>query len=646
MPKTASVRGMHRLVAALLLVAVSPAQSGGQSNQEAVMSGFLAGQQAMQAGDFGEAETAYRQVLELAPELSEARANLGLVLFLQGKFEETVEQLARVTDEKPELPAAHLFLGLGHLKLGSPGEAIPSLEQALEYSPDNLEARQALAACYLAESDYAGAVREFQAAFSHEQDQAEAWFRLGRDYMNLMSELAGGLVVGQPDSVWASRLGADMLGLSEAWEAAIPYYEAALARRPDLPGLHASLGDARLRIGELDAAEEAFRAELQLDSRAERALLGLAGASLARGDAGAALDYVSRVWEYFPQGLLHRPDFPADSISPDSALELIARLPQADGAPSRFLQSILFERSGAKDRAVVQRSLVAGYVERTAAPEAGALPAEERCRQHLHKSCVEELESRPTLSRAAMLALGRAYLALRQEERAVIAFTHAIRGAEDGSPEGVYWTVRTLQALADRCFRQVEALAPGSWRVHQLRAEAHRQRQADDEAISEYRRAIELKPDEAELHRSLGLIYLLNNAYDEAERSLERALALDRFNAKTLYFVGRLFIARQEHAASIEYLETALRLDPNLIEARPSLGRAYLRVGRFKEAAAELNQGLAFDYYGDIHYSLFQAYRQLGDLDEAKKALDRSTAMRRSSFARDRSKFDRWIKSE
>ena len=637
---------MHLLVAGLLLTAFSLAQPSSQFSQEAVTSGFLAGQKAMQAGDFREAETAYRDVLELAPELSEARANLGLVLFLQGKFTETVEQLARVTDEKPELPAAHLFLGLGHLRLGSPAKAIPSLEQALEYSPDNLEARRALAACYLAESNYAGAVREFQAAFSHERDKTEAWFRLGRDYMNLMSELAGGLVVGQPDSVWASRLGADMLGLSEAWEAAIPYYETALARRPDLPGLRASLGHARLRLGDLKAAEEAFRAELQLNRRSERALLGLASASLARGDAGAALEYVGRVWEYFPQGLLNRPDFPAHLISPDSALGLIARLPEADGAPSRFLQSILFERSGNEARAVLQRSLLAGHVERTPAPDPGTLSPEERCSQHLYKSCVEELESRPTLSRAALLALGKAYLALGQEERAVIAFTHAMRGAEDGSPEAVYWTVRTLQALADRCFRQVGALAPGSWRVHQLRAEAHRQRQADDEAISEYRRAIDLKPDEAELHRSLGLLYLLNNAYDEAERAFERALALDSSNARTLYFVGRLFIARQQHAASIEYFETALRLDPNLIEARPSLGRAYLRVGRFEEAAAELKQGLAFDYYGDIHYSLFQAYRQLGDLDEAKKALDRSTAMRRSSFARDRSKFDRWIKSE
>ena len=155
-----------------------------------------------------------------------------------------------------------------------------------------------------------------------------------------------------------------------------------------------------------------------------------------------------------------------------------------------------------------------------------------------------------------------------------------------------------------------------------------------------------LKPDLPELHRSLGLIHLLNNAYDEAQQSLDKALELDAANPRTLYVMGRLRVARQQHGESIPYLERALRLDPNLVEARPSLGRAYLRTGRFREAAIQLEKGLVLDYYGDIHYSLFQAHRRLGNLKEAKAALDRSVEMRKSSFARDRGKFDRWIRSE
>ena len=190
----------------------------------------------MQAGRFSDAEAEYREVVRLMPGLSEARANLGLVLFLQGEYADSVAQLEQVASERPDLPAAHLFLGLGHLKLGQPRQAIPFLERSLRATPGNLEARRALSACYLAEADYASAVREFRAAFSHSSDKAQAWFLLGRDYMGLMSELAGSLVVGKPDSVWAARFGADMLGMSLAWDAAIPSTRRPSPSGPTFPG--------------------------------------------------------------------------------------------------------------------------------------------------------------------------------------------------------------------------------------------------------------------------------------------------------------------------------------------------------------------------------------------------------------------------
>lgn len=642
--------GAKRIGAALLAAGLAAVAALAQANSpaatDAVRSRFVAGQEALNARNFPQAEEAYRGLLELAPDLAEARANLGLVLFLQGKFQAAVTELGRVAGEKPDLGAAHLFLGLSQLKLGAPGRAIPSLERVLRHEPGNLEARRALAACYLAQKDYASAVREYQAAFSHTPDRTEAWYRLGRDYMNLMSELAGALVVGRPGSVWSSRLGADMLGLSQAWDAAVQYYEAAVAKKPDLPGLHASLGQASIRLGAWDAAESHFRAELGIDPFSEDAWLGLAEVSLVRGDAAGALESVARVWAANPRWLLSGREFPLLRIPAKRALSLIAGLPRADGGPSRFLQAALFGEAGGPERARLHLSLLEGELRKAPLPAAGGHSAEELCRRHLFASCAEKLASRPSLARSELLQIGRAYRALGQDERAVIAFTHALKGSAAAAPEAEYWTVRTLQSLADGCFRQVEALAPGSWRAHQLRAEAYRQRQEDDRAIAEYMNAIEANPDEPELHRSVGLIQLLNNAYDEAESSLRRALELDGSNPRTLYFVGRLFVARQQHAEAVPYLEAALRLDPNLVEARPSLGRAYLRVGRFEDAATQFERGLVLDYYGDIHYSLFQAYRQLGKAEDARRALERSTAMRRSSFARDRSKFDRWIKSE
>ena len=641
---------LRRIFASLLAVCCLPLSAAAQPVEGVpsteTVSRFQAAQEALQEGRFAAAESAFRALLEADPDIAEARANLGLALFLQGKYVAAVAELEGVAAAKPDLAVAHLFLGLGHLKLGAPAEAIPALERSLEGDPRNLDARRALAACYLAEGDYAGAVREYQAVHSLTPDKAEAWHVLGRNYMNLMSELGGRLVNSQPDSAWAARLGADMLGLSQAWEASAQYYESALAMDPAMPGLRASLGSARLRLGDQAAAAEDFRAELRIDPYSEPALLGLAEVRLARGDAAGALADVESVWASFPRWLAKRFEFPVQVFPRDTALELIGRLPRADGGPARFLQAALFAAGGEQERATLQRSMFLRELER--APTRSANDAEPRhlCREHLYVACAEGLVSRKSLSRADLLTLGRAYFALDDLDRAVVAFAHAMRGAEVDVPEAMYWTVRALRLMADRCFEQVERLDPTSWRVHQMRAEALQQRQLDDDAITEYRKAIDINPEEAALHRDLGLLYLLNNDYERAQQSLERALGLDGANPRSLYFLGRLHVAKQLHPESIRFFEAALRLDPNLVQARPSLGRAYLRVGRAEEAVAELTKGLALDYYGDIHYSLFQAYRRLGKLDEAKMALDRSTAMRKRSFVRDRGKLDRWIKGE
>ena len=631
-------------LAAVLLAGLAVGDLGAEPN--AVQERFQAAQAAMQSGRFAEAEIEYRAVLEATSDLPEARVNLGLVLFLQGKYAETVAQLERVAAAEPDLPVAHLFLGLGHLKLGAAAKAVAPLERSLRHDPANLEARRALAACHLALADYAAAVREFQAAFAHNPDKAEAWHLLGRDYMGLMSDFAGRLVVRTPDSIWASRLAADMLVLSEAWDAAAGYYATAIAKSRGLPGLHAALGAALLRQGSLDDAATQFQAELEIDARSEQALLGLAEVSLAHGDAAAALQHVSAVWDSFPQGLLSGPGFPVRSIDLGHAAALQPALAQAEGGAASFLRWALFGAARNMAQAAAERLRFESALQTVATRAAGQSPAAELCREHLYAACAQALESRRSLTRGELLLLGQAYLALGRREGALVAFTHAMTGAAGELPEALYWTVRTLQSLADQCFQQVGLLAPGSWRVHQLRAEAHRQRQADDEAIAEYRTALEIKPDEAELHRSLGLIYLLNNAYDDAQRALERALELDGANPRTLYFAGRLFVAKQQHAESIGFLETALRLDPNLVEARPRLGRAYLRVGRYEEAVAQLERGLVLDYYGDIHYSLFQAHRSLGNRERAQEALERSTEMRKRSFARDRGRLDPWIRGE
>ncbi len=78
--------------------------------------------------------------------------------------------------------------------------------------------------------------------------------------------------------------------------------------------------------------------------------------------------------------------------------------------------------------------------------------------------------------------------------------------------------------------------------------------------------------------------------------------------------------------------------DPSLLEARPVLGKAYLKVGKPDLAVAQLVRSTRIDRYGDLHYLLYQAYRGEGKTELAARALARSEELRRKSATDDQAK--------
>jgi len=274
-------------------------------------------------------------------------------------------------------------------------------------------------------------------------------------------------------------------------------------------------------------------------------------------------------------------------------------------------------------------------IERSSQQE--AFPSRVSCENHQERLCAKFLAAQKQLGAADLLRLGRALFILGQDDAASDAFAVAL--ARTGrSPEAMYWLSRTYLRLADDCFNRLTASYPDSWRTHELKAEALHLRQADKEAILEYQAAERLNPNDPKTHEALGEIFLDENSREEARVEVETALRLNPSGARSLYLMGRLYVSQREPEKGIPYLEGALRYDPGLIEARALLGKAYLKAGKAASAAAQLEQAVATDRYGDLHYLLYQAYRQEGKTQLAAQALARSQELRRKSQADDQAK--------
>ncbi|MBO0911594.1 MAG: tetratricopeptide repeat protein, partial [Acidobacteria bacterium] len=537
--------------------------------------------------------------------------------------------------ERPNMLAANVIAGMDYVKLAEPKRAVPFLEHALELDPKNPEAHRALASCYLRQENFRGATAEFRQLASLDPDKGGAWFRLGHEYLDLSARLAYRGARLYPDSAWGHRFLGDLLFERSQWDDARKEYQKALAVEPRQAGLHTSLGQALLHGGHLENADSEFHAELELDSSYELAWLGLAELALRKRQAAAALKDVNQAWEASPEFLALEKEFPTIELTAESARTLLADLETLPESPAKHLLLASLYRVAApgadRDREweTFQNQVRSRQTTSPAVPE-----NEGACKAHRYSACRRWLEKQKTLSGGERLLLGRIEIALRQYDSAADELNQ-VAGHTKENAEASYWLARAYQALGAQAYSELEEAFPDSWRMHQLRGEAAALRKNYNDAGKEFRRAVEMRPEDPELHEALGELELDVHANQEARSELESALRLDPLRPRALYLLGRLYEQNREDEKAIPYLEKAARLEPDLSEASSLVGAAYMHLGRAREALPYLRNAAPFDHYGNVHYQLYVAYRKLGQAELAKKALARSEDLRHSSLEHD-----------
>lgn len=121
-------------------------------------------------------------------------------------------------------------------------------------------------------------------------------------------------------------------------------------------------------------------------------------------------------------------------------------------------------------------------------------------------------------------------------------------------------------------------------RIGQLEAQSGR----FDEAITAYRRALEIDPDCIPARLELAGRYLDSELPDEARGEYARVIALDPDSADAHYGLAELDLRAGRLKEAAEQARRAVRIDPEHRRARYVLARALIRAGRSKEATEAL----------------------------------------------------------
>jgi DNA-binding winged helix-turn-helix (wHTH) protein/TolB-like protein/Tfp pilus assembly protein PilF len=138
-------------------------------------------------------------------------------------------------------------------------------------------------------------------------------------------------------------------------------------------------------------------------------------------------------------------------------------------------------------------------------------------------------------------------------------------------------------------------------------------------AESDFKRAVELKPNDIEMRTNFSALLTEQMRFDEAFAEMKRAQEIDPLSYAVSLRVGVLLYQTRRNEQAIEHHREAVALYPNYAEPRAGLGYALRQKGMYKDAIAEIERAVGMERRDRMLSELGHTYALAGRKDEAIK---------------------------
>ncbi|MEN3332354.1 MAG: eukaryotic-like serine/threonine-protein kinase [Blastocatellia bacterium] len=178
-------------------------------------------------------------------------------------------------------------------------------------------------------------------------------------------------------------------------------------------------------------------------------------------------------------------------------------------------------------------------------------------------------------------------------------------------------------------YPRAEAAAQAALRLDETLPEAHtmlailnyKYRWNQAQAEKEFRRALQLDPNDAATHMYYASFLMENGRLGESLIESDTALRLDPLNLVINSNRAIILVSSRRYAEAIEQCRKTLQIESRLAAAHVVLARALAQQRQFVEALGELREGMK--YGGGIEYQAATAYTyaMMGERREAERTL-------------------------
>jgi tetratricopeptide (TPR) repeat protein len=591
---------------------------------------------AMQQQDYGTAENAYRQLLQLSPNVAEVHSNLGLACYSQKKIPCAEEALTHALKLAPDLFVPNFLLGEIRFQQGRYQEALGLVSIAVKIQPDHKEGRKLYAATLVGLKQYGRAIEEYDRSLAANPDDVDSYYGLGSVYLQIGQGVIQRLAT---EPGYGALMTAHHYETSEEWRSlALNAYKDAIAKLPSVSEIRVEYAKLEIAQKNWDAARNALNQELRLDPESYTAGFQLARVLLIQGHAEDALQRLDEAVHIRPEFFRPLPDLAPGWTPVQRAAAETACANRHSGFAIDFVRSAIAEANGnsgeAKEWAAraeaardeISAALQAGPSGGSAEPVGLRLLKQKRYEQGL--AILLPLQRRIELRDETKLELARALHSTRRPADMIRLF----RGAKAPQiPEINYLLGLSYKEVALEKLVHMVQLAPESARAHQVLGDAYFAEQRFEDAAGDYEAAVKLEPGNPDLHFLLGSTYFKQTQFSLALECFNRALRLDPLNAEAYLMQGDALVQLGETQEALAPLNRSLELNPSLDRAHVLLGKVYGAQGKLDESLKQLEKGAIADKDGSVHYQLFMLYRKLNQPEKAAIALRASQKLRNAA---------------
>lgn len=137
-----------------------------------------------------------------------------------------------------------------------------------------------------------------------------------------------------------------------------------------------------------------------------------------------------------------------------------------------------------------------------------------------------------------------------------------------------------------------------------------------------FRQFLKLRPDDAQGQLLLGYVLLRQKQYAEARAVLEKNIQKGPGTPEAFYYLGLIAQGQNEDERAIEFFEKSIKLEPSFAHSHIALGKTYLKLKDFERARQALETGVKLSPEDTkAHYNLAMLYARLNDKERAQEEL-------------------------